>query len=62
MNKTKRMFIIFLTVIIVLGTLFCLLRPYFLNITFGISDYFRDRGLTTPDDMEIFKALLQMRR
>ena len=51
MNKTKRMLIILLAVLIVLGTLFCLLRPYFLNITFGISDYFRDRGLTTPDDI-----------
>lgn len=28
-----------------------LLRPYFLNISFGISDYFRDRGLTTPEDI-----------
>ena len=28
-----------------------LLRPYYLNISFGISDYLRDRGLTTPEDI-----------
>ncbi len=28
-----------------------LLRPYYLNITFGISDFFRDRGLTSPGDI-----------
>ncbi|MBR0159884.1 MAG: alpha/beta hydrolase [Oscillospiraceae bacterium] len=28
-----------------------LLRPYYLNITFGISDFFRDRGLKTPEDI-----------
>ena len=30
---------------------YLLLKPYMLNISFGISDYFRDRGLQTPEDI-----------
>ena len=51
MKRRKIMFgLILLTVVVILIVL--LVRsPYFLNITFGISDYFRDRGLTTPSDV-----------
>jgi acetyl esterase/lipase len=30
---------------------YLLLKPYMLSISFGISDYFRDRGLQTPGDI-----------
>ena len=51
MKISKKTLAIILAVVIVVAGLFFLLRPYFLNISFGISDYFRDRGLTTPDDI-----------
>lgn len=51
MHKRKRLFAALLAVAAVIAAALFLLRPYFLNIAFGISDYFRDRGLTTPEDV-----------
>ena len=50
-GKKKRRLIILAVCLTVLAAAIFLLRPYFLNISFGISDWFRDRGLTTPDDI-----------
>ena len=50
MKKKKRLRIS-LIILAVLALLALALRPYYLNIAFGISDYFRDRGLTTPEDV-----------
>ena len=51
MAKHRKCFIWSLVGLCVVGGVLFLLRPYFLNISFGISDYFRDRGLTTPKDI-----------
>ena len=47
----KKRIIIAAAALCVILALYIALRPYFLNITFGISDFFRDRGLTTPEDV-----------
>ena len=51
MKKGYRLAVILAAVGLVLLGGYLLLKPYMLNISFGISDYFRDRGLSTPEDV-----------
>ena len=51
MKIFKKLLIIIASVIGVTVAVIILLRPYLLNITFGISDFFRDFGLTAPKDV-----------
>ena len=51
MKNRKKAAVIIPAAAIVLGTSAFLIKPHWLNITFGISDYFRDRGLTSPEDI-----------
>ena len=51
MKKWKKRILLLVAVLACIATGALLLRPYYLNISFGISDYLRDRGLTTPEDI-----------
>ena len=51
MNILKNKIIMLPACALLLGASFFLWKRYSLNITFGISDYFRDRGLTSPDNI-----------
>ena len=51
MKRRTIIIIIILAAAILIAVVYWVIQPYILNITFGISDYFRDRGLTTPDDI-----------
>ena len=51
MSKKKKTLIIIAAAILAVGLLALLLRPYWLNISFGISDFFRDLGLKDPADI-----------
>ena len=51
MKRHKRLLSVLAVALIAIGIIAYSLRPYYLNIAFGISDYFRDRGLRTPEDV-----------
>ena len=51
MSRKKKTWVILGTAVAAVGLLALLLRPYWLNITFGISDFFRDLGLKDPADI-----------
>lgn len=51
MKKGKKRILLLVAVLACIAAGAWLLRPYYLNISFGISDYLRDRGLTTPEDI-----------
>ncbi len=51
MSLKKKTLTILAAAVLAAGLLALLLRPYWLNISFGISDFFRDLGLKTPADI-----------
>ena len=51
MSKKKKTLTILGAAVILIVLLVLLLRPYYLNITFGISDFFRDLGLKSPEEI-----------
>jgi len=51
MSRKKKTLTILAAAVIAMGLLALLLRPYWLNISFGISDFFRDLGLKDPENI-----------